>query len=81
MYPKQRFSSQTSQSEAASNFGSARAADAKDYGTLGPGSDLEVPGPISGPGAPGWQANPRRFGPLFAVALGVLVAVLHSERG
>jgi HEAT repeat protein len=77
---EQRFSSQNSQSEAASNT-DPRVQPTPDYGTLGPGSDLEVPGPISRPGAPGWQANPRRFGPLFAVALGVLVAVLTANAG
>ena len=52
-----------------------------DFGTLGPGSDLDDSGPISRPGSPGWRTGPRRFAPLCAVALGVLLAVLTANAG
>ncbi|HEY6372979.1 MAG TPA: HEAT repeat domain-containing protein [Candidatus Sulfotelmatobacter sp.] len=51
------------------------------YGTLGPSSDLNDDGPISRPVSRGWPAGPRRFAPLFAVALGVLLAVLTANAG
>jgi hypothetical protein len=47
-----------------------------DYGTLGPGSDVASSGPISRR-----PVNPRRFGPVFAIALGVLLAFLTSRAG
>lgn len=77
---QQRFSGQDSQPKPASNA-DPRLQPTPDYGTLGPGSDLDAAGPISRPGSPGWPANPRRFGPLFAVALGVLLAVLTANAG
>ena len=52
-----------------------------DFGTLGSDSDLDNGGPISRPGSPGWPTGPRRFAPLFAVALGVLLAVLTANAG
>src|SRR5450631_2551684 len=74
------FSNQAPQSEPAS-VADPRLQPTPDFGTLGPGSDLNDDGPISRPGSPGWQRNPRRFGPLFAVALGVLLAVLTANAG
>jgi HEAT repeat protein len=50
-----------------------------DYGTLGPGSDLAASGPVSIPGSVRQPANPRRFGPVFAVGVGVLLAVLTAN--
>jgi len=50
-----------------------------DYGTLGPGSDVAESGPISIPGSVRQTANARRFGPVFAIALGVLLAVLTGN--
>lgn len=52
-----------------------------DFGPLGRGSDLDDSGPISRPGSRGWPAGPRRFAPLFTVALGVLLAVLTANAG
>ena len=74
------FSNQAPQSEPAS-VADPRLQPTPDFGTLGPGSDLDDGGPISRPGSPGWQRNPRRFGPLFAVALGILLAVLTANAG
>jgi hypothetical protein len=77
---QQRFSGQDPQPKAASNA-DPRLQPTPDYGTLGPGSDVNAAGAISSPGSPGWPANSRRFGPLFAVALGVLLAVLTANAG
>ena len=77
---QERFSGQGPQPEPASTA-DPRLQPTPDYGTLGPGSDLDAGGPISRPGSPGWPANPRRFGPLFTVALGVLLAVLTANAG
>jgi len=64
-------------------MGDPRLQPTPDFGTLGPGSDLNSDvnddGPISRPGSRGWPAGPRRFAPLFAVALGVLLAVLTAN--
>lgn len=52
-----------------------------DYGTLGPDSDLVVNQPdVSASSAPR-SANPRRFGPVFAAAIGVLAAVFAGSIG
>ena len=49
-----------------------------DYGTLGPGSDIS-----GSPTAPPYvgQANPRRFGPVFAAVIGVLFAIFVGNIG
>jgi HEAT repeat protein len=52
-----------------------------DYGTLGPGSDLAGNGPTSIPGSGRQPVNPRRFGPFFAVAIGVLLAIATANVG
>ncbi len=70
-------------SERGSQPGTAPTADPRlqptpDYGTLGPGSDIASSGPISIPTS---AVNPRRFGPVFAIALGILLAVLTSRAG
>jgi hypothetical protein len=52
-----------------------------DYGTLGPGSDISGSRPQSNPGPVRPPANARRFGPVFAVAIGLLLAVLTSSIG
>ena len=52
-----------------------------DYGTLGPGSDIAGSGPISIPGSTRQPVNARRFGPVFAAAIGVLLAVLVGNIG
>ncbi len=74
------FSNQAPQSGPAP-VGDPRLQPTPDFGTLGPGSDLDSGGPISRPGSPGWPVHPRRFAPLFAVALGVLLAVLTANAG
>jgi hypothetical protein len=49
-----------------------------DYAMLGPGSDVS---PTSGL-RPAWQSvNARRFAPVFAVAMGVLLAILTANAG
>ncbi|MGC1451476.1 MAG: HEAT repeat domain-containing protein [Candidatus Sulfotelmatobacter sp.] len=50
-----------------------------DYGTLGPGSDGAGSGPITSPGSVRQTANARHFGPVFAIAIGVLLAVLTGN--
>lgn len=52
-----------------------------DYGTLGPDSDIDSAGPISRPGSVRRSVGPMRFGPVVAVAMGVLLAVLTSRAG
>ena len=52
-----------------------------DYGTLGPGSDIAGSGLGAIPGAVRQPVNPRRFGPVFAAAIGVLLAVLVGNTG
>ncbi len=52
-----------------------------DYGTLGPGSDVIVSQPESTGGPIRQPANARRFGPLFAAAIGVLAAILAGNIG
>ena len=48
-----------------------------DYGTLGPGPDIAAGRPDSA----GRPARPNRFTPLFAVAIGVLLAVVAASMG
>lgn len=52
-----------------------------DYGTLGPGSDIKtnLPGSTSGSVRP--SANPKRFAPIFAAAIGMLAAVVAANIG
>src|SRR5450631_2186243 len=52
-----------------------------DYGTLGPGSDISANRPQSSPGPVQRPANARRFGPVFSIAIGLLLAVLTSSIG
>jgi len=52
-----------------------------DYGTLGPCSDIAAGGPDSVPSAAPRVANSTRFGPVYAVAIGVLFAVLVGGIG
>lgn len=52
-----------------------------DYGTLGPGSDITAGRLGAIPGAVRQPVNPRRFGPVFAAAIGVLLAVLVGNIG
>jgi len=52
-----------------------------DYGTLGPGSDITASGPASPSGSIRQPVNPRRFAPIFAAAIGVLLAVLTANIG
>lgn len=49
-----------------------------DYGTLGPGSDIAK---ISAPCSASQPVNARRFAPVFAVAAGVLLAILTANAG
>lgn len=74
-----RFSGQTPGADSAP-ITDPRLQPTPDYGTLGPSSDLDQGGPITRPGSPGWQ-KPRRFGPLFAVGLGILFAILTHNAG
>lgn len=50
-----------------------------DYGTLGPNSGVTAGGPSAS--SPYRIASPLRFGPVFAVAVGVLLAVLVGSIG
>jgi hypothetical protein len=52
-----------------------------DYGTLGPGSDVAVGQPISSADPTRRPADPRRYAPVFAAAIGVLMAVLAGSVG
>ena len=52
-----------------------------DYGTLGPGSDIAAGGPDVSSPPPPRVANTMRLGPVFAVAIGVLFAVLVGSIG
>lgn len=49
-----------------------------DYGILGPCSDI---GQTSAPATARRLVNARRFGPVFAVAMGVLLAILTANAG
>jgi hypothetical protein len=50
-----------------------------DYGTLGPGSDIAVSRPESSADVNRRPADPRRYAPVFAAAIGVLMAVLAGS--
>jgi hypothetical protein len=52
-----------------------------DYGRLGPGSDIAGSGPTPIPGPARPPVNPRRFGPFFAVGIGVLLAIATANVG
>ena len=51
-----------------------------DYGTLGPGSDI-AGGPAARSGNGAQHLNSRKFGPLFAAAIGVLLAIFTGNIG
>lgn len=74
-----RFSGRVAPLEAAPT-GDARLRPSPDYGTLGPGSDIvanQVANQSQSNANPVRRiVNPRRFGPVFAAAIGVLAAVL-----
>jgi HEAT repeat protein len=75
-----RFSGQDATLEAAP-MADPRLQPTPDYGTLGPGSDIAGSAPKATPGSVRQPANPRRFGPIFAAAIGVLAAVLAGNIG
>ena len=52
-----------------------------DYGTLGPGSDIKANLPGSTHGSVRPSANPRRFAPIFAAAIGMLAALVAGNIG
>src|ERR1700676_2759052 len=52
-----------------------------DYGTLGPGSDVAVGQPESSADPIRRPADPRRYAPVLAAAIGVLMAVLAGSVG
>jgi hypothetical protein len=52
-----------------------------DYGTLGPGSDVVLNRPVSGAGSVRQPANPKRFRPIIAAAIGVLAALFAGTIG
>ena len=52
-----------------------------DYGTLGPGADVAVGGADPSPASAPRRSNTIRFGPVFAIASGVLLAVLVGSIG
>ena len=52
-----------------------------DYGTLGPGSDVVLNQPGSSAGTAKQPANPKRFGPIFAAAIGVFAAIFAGNIG
>jgi hypothetical protein len=76
--PQSRFSGQGSQPEPAP-IADPRLQSTPDYGTLGAGSDFSTTGPITVPVRK--PLNARRFGPVFAAAIGVLLAVLTANVG
>lgn len=76
--PQSRFSGQGSQPEPAP-IADPRLQPTPDFGMLGPGSDFSTNGPISIPVRR--PLNARRFGPVFAAAIGVLLAVLTANVG
>jgi hypothetical protein len=77
---QQRFSGQGQQAEPVP-AADPRLQATPDFGTLGPGSDIAASGPASIPGSVRQTVNPKRFGPLFAVATGVLLAILTANVG
>ena len=76
--PQSRFSGQGPQPEPAP-IADPRLQPTPDYGTLGAGSDVSANGPITIPVRQ--PLNARRFGPVFAAAIGVLLAVLTANIG
>ena len=52
-----------------------------DYGTLGPGSDIAVNQAGSTPDPVRRPANQKRFGAIFAAAIGMLAAILSANIG
>ena len=74
------FSGQGSKPEAAA-IPDARLQPTPDYGTLGPGSDVSAGAPDSVPGSARQPINAKRFGPVFAAAIGVLFAVFVENVG
>src|SRR5579863_7284931 len=76
--PQSRFSGQGPQPEPAP-IADPRLQPTPDYGTLGAGSDVSANGPITIPVRQ--PLNARRFGPVFAAAIGVLLAVLTANVG
>ena len=75
-----RFSGQGQQAKPAP-IADPRLQPTPDYGTLGPGSDITASGPAPTPGSIPRPVNPRRFAPIFAAAIGVLLAVLTANIG
>ena len=52
-----------------------------DYGALGPGSDVVLNQPGSSAASVKQPANPKRFGPIFAAAIGVFAAIFAGNIG
>jgi hypothetical protein len=52
-----------------------------DYGSLGPSSDIAANQPASSSGSVRPSANPRRFAPVFAAAIGMLAALVAGNIG
>ncbi len=76
--PQSRFSGQGPQPEPAP-IADPRLQSTPDYGALGEGSDFSTNGPITVPVRK--PLNARRLGPVFAAAIGVLLAVLTANVG
>src|ERR1700681_2649780 len=76
--PQSRFSGQGPQ-PAPAPMVDPRLQPTPDYGTLGAGSDNSTDGPITIPVRK--PLNARRLGPIFAGAIGVLLAVLTANVG
>jgi hypothetical protein len=74
------FSGESSKPEAATTA-DPRLQATPDYGTLGPGSDVSAGGPDSVLGTTRLPVNAKRFGPVFAAAIGVLFAVFVGNVG
>lgn len=74
------FAGQRSQPEAAA-VADPRLQPTPDYGTLGPGSDVSAGGPDSVASSARQPVNRKRFGPVFAAAVGVLFAVFAGNVG
>jgi HEAT repeat protein len=74
------FSGQSSQPEAAA-VADPRLQPTPDYGTLGPGSDVSAGGPDSVASSARQPVNTKRFGPVFAAAVGVLFAIFAGNVG
>ncbi len=58
----------------------ARLQPTPDFGTLGPGSDIKASLPGATPG-PVSSANPRRFAPILAAAIGMFAALVAGNIG